>query len=140
MALSNWLTRQEWNGAYTLYMCEALDRRADYPTDLSTLLLVGICLMAQAGYREWGGISVPDPHDPSSVRKSEQTRYGAEACMAEGDNSACLVEQMMGEFDPLARLREFREWAATRPELDLQPYGETLARLEQALQGPEEPE
>lgn len=138
MALSNWMTRQEWNGAYTLYMCEVLRRRAEYPTDLSTLLRTGVCLMARAGYQDWGGITVSDPMDPDTVRKAEKSRYGVNACTAEGNNAGCLLEQMTGELDLLARMREFREWAKSRPELDLQPYHEPMEQLDRVLRSPED--
>lgn len=121
MALSNWLTRGEWNAAFLAYLCgvDPDDPKAfPYPVDLSTQLRVGICLLQQQGYTEWGGIHVNDPRNPDSVHKAEDSRYGVNACTAEGDNGACLVEIMEGTIDIPARAEETLTWLDQHPELN----------------------
>jgi hypothetical protein len=124
MALSNWLTRGEWNTAFFSYLALVLATRNDgedappYPCDLSFQLRVGICLMDVQGYKAWTGVTVADNSNHLSVRKEERSRYGARAVTAEGDNSACLVEVMEGRLDVKARARETLAWMDAHPELD----------------------
>ena len=129
MALSNWLTRQEWNGAFVLYICEAQNGNAPYPVDMSAHLHGGICFMDKAGYKNWTGIKVGNNEDPDTVHKAEGTRYGSRACTAEGDNSGALVEIMTGQLDGHARMMEFLEWAKGHPELNLTKYQALLDEM-----------
>lgn len=126
MALSNWLTRNEWNAAYFAYLvCVDFSENPDpqsfpFPVDLSTHLRVGICLVHQHGYTDWSGIAVPNPEDFNSVRKSEDTRYGVNACTAEGDNAGCLAEILEGKLDLKVRAGEVLVWLDQHPELNFE--------------------
>lgn len=123
MALSNWLTRNEWSASFIAYLTGVDPSGEDpeafpYPVDLSTHLRTGICIVNRCGYKEWAGIRVPDDGDPDSIHKDEDSKYGASACTAEGDNSECLVEVMTGRLDVKTRSKEVLAWMDVHPELD----------------------
>jgi hypothetical protein len=124
LALSNWLTRQEWNAAFFTYLTlvnlENTDdpESAPWPVDLSTHLRVGICVLDRMGYKGWTGITVTNNGDPDSVSKCEDSRYASHACTAEGNNANCLVEIMDGTIDFRGRTRELLLWLGDHPELD----------------------
>lgn len=123
MALSNWLTRGEWNASFISYFTgvDFSGQNPDalpYPIDLSTHLRGGICLLNRHGYKEWTGIRVADENDPNSIHKEEESKYGARACTAEEDNSACLLEIMDGTINIMDRARETLLWLDKHPEID----------------------
>ena len=123
MALSNWLTRNEWSASFIAYFTGTDPSGEDpealpYPVNLDTHLRTGICLLSHHGYKGWTGIRVPDDEDPDSVHKEEDSKYGASACTAEGDNSTCLVEVMQGTLDMKTRAEEVLLWMDEHPEVD----------------------
>lgn len=113
MALSNWLTRDEWNAAFLAYL--AVEERP--APDLSLHLRVGICYVHLSGYTAWKGIRVGDPDDPRSVSKDYESAYKVDAITAERDNSACLLEIMEGHLDLSKRAQETLVWMDKHPEL-----------------------
>lgn len=134
MALSNWLTRGEWNASFISYFTRVDFSGRDpdallYPIDLSTHLRGGICILNQHGYKEWAGIRVPDEKDPDSIYKEEDSKYGVRACTAEEDNSACLLEIMDGSFNVLVRAQETLLWLGEHPEVDFPALRSTCEML-----------
>ena len=111
MALSNWLTRNEWSAAYIAGSWLAQTGQLDAPS-ASEILRGGICYLDRLGYTDWTGVTVGDNIDLDTVHKDENSKYGVNACTAEGDNSGCLVEVMgLAPFDP-NRFSEVRKWIA----------------------------
>lgn len=123
MALSDWLTRDEWNAAFLGYMALVTgdEEGFPWPVDLSTQLRVGIIVVNKAGYTDWAGISIGDPDDYKTVSGDLESRLGVDACTAERDNSACLAELMTGKLDILARAAETLVWLEAHPEIAFEP-------------------
>lgn len=111
MALSNWLTRDEWNAAYFLGM-DAAEKRAQKCADLGEQLLLGIAALHLTGYKFTGIEVVNEPGMMAGInyRKVRQCSEG---------NEQCLVEFMDGTLDLVGRAREFLKWAEGHPNLDV---------------------
>lgn len=130
MALSNWLTRNEWSAAYIAGSWLAGTGRLNAPS-ASEILRGGICYLDQHGYTDWTGVTVGDNTNLDTVCKNEDGKYGVNACTAEGDNSGCMLEIMgMAPFDP-ARFGEVRQWVAS-PQVNLDAP-EFVAFLDEVL-------
>lgn len=104
MALSNWLTRNEWNACYFAGMKEAIDGRPC--NDLGEQMRLGIGVLHRAGYI-FNGIKSTAKGD---YEKVTQCCHGNEAILAE-------IIGGYGGFDGLARAKEVLVWA-NGPKLD----------------------
>ncbi len=92
MALSNWLTRDEWNACYFTGL------RQGTGSDLGQQLCAGIAALHQAGYKFKG------------IESSANGDYKKVTMCCEG-NDSCLVEVMTGTLDVLGRAKELLLWA-----------------------------
>ncbi len=121
MALSNWLTRGEWNASFLAYYVYAAQQAETtgqvLHANLSTQLRTGICMLDHHGYKNWTGIGVSDNTDLNSIAKSDNTKYGVNACTAEGDNSGVLADMISGTLDVPTRADETLLWMKQHPEL-----------------------
>jgi len=110
MALSNWLTRGEWNAAWLLGISPLEDGEAPVKS-LGEQLRRGIKILHEAGYRDWTGLAVNDQGD---AEKDPDSKYGAQACTAEGNNAGALAEHIAGTFDARGRFEEACAWLKER--------------------------
>lgn len=72
MALSDYLSRDEWIAAYVLYLVHAIHFPEEFPfgTDLSYQLRMGLWILRKLGYQDWAGIIWED----EDLRKYRQVR------------------------------------------------------------------
>jgi hypothetical protein len=131
MALSNWLTRNEWSASYIAGIWLVGTGQLDAPS-ASEILHGGICYLDQHGYTDWTGISVGDNTNLDTVHKDENGKYGVNACIAEGDNSDCLLELMGMKPFNANRFAEVRKWV-DEVALDAPEF---VAALDEVLQDP----
>jgi hypothetical protein len=89
MALSNWLTRDEWNACYFA--------GGDAYPNLGDRMQAGIAVLHKAGHKFAGIKSFED----GSYEKVSQ------CC---GGNEAVLAEFMLGVFDKAGRFQELLAW------------------------------
>ena len=106
MALSNWLTRQEWNACFFAGMKEEIC------ADLGTQLRLGIGLLHRSGY-VFEGITSTAAGDYEKV---------TQCC---DGNERVLVEFLDGSFDPRGRAKEVLAWT-DGPNLDWSWLSEAL--------------
>lgn len=106
MALSNWLTRDEWNAVYFAGIKPILNTDKEY-YNLGNQLRLGIVELVKAGYK-FRGI---DADKDGNVVKRVQCCDG---------NETVLVEIYNGEFDYIKRAKETLKFTAREiPSLDL---------------------
>ena len=110
MALSNWLTRDEWNACFILGWKKLARKRnisSEEQVDLSTQMRAGIAVMAKAGYK-FKGINADENGDFEKV---------TQCCKG---NESCLAEFLTGNLDVLRRSEELLAWApANIPSINL---------------------
>ncbi len=136
MALSNWLTRNEWSASFIAGSWLARGGQLEAPS-ASEVLRGGICYLDQHGYTDWTGVKVGDNADLHTVHKDENGKYGVDACTAEGDNAGCLLEVMgMVPFDT-HRFTEVRQWV-TEVTLDAPEFVQFLDEVLAELANPTE--
>jgi hypothetical protein len=103
MALSNWLTREEWNTAYFAGVVNADENSHG----LGDLLIAGMVAMHKAGYI-FTGINIDDNGNYNKI---------TQCC---GDNAGVLVELMDGSFNAMERAKSAVAYADVHiPNLDL---------------------
>ena len=122
MALSNWLTRDEWNAVYFQGM-HAAELRNGKCVDLSEQLMLGVAVLHRTGYKFTGIEVLNEPKDPSGVT------YRKVRMCCEG-NEKCLGEFMDGSLDLVGRATEFLKWAEGYPNVD-------VAWLKELMQPPQ---
>lgn len=104
MALSSYLTRDEWNTCYFAGASEAHEGKKC--ESLADQLSLGIGALHRAGYEFKGIESTSEGH----YTKVEQ---------CDGGNSGVLAEMVSGDFDRLARAKETLTWVAINlPTMD----------------------
>lgn len=72
MALSNYLSRDEWIASYVLYLVHAVHFPEEFPfaVDLSYHLRMGLWILRKLGYQNWAGIT----WENDDLRKYRQVR------------------------------------------------------------------
>lgn len=116
MALSNWLTRDEWNACYFAGFKAAID--GEICNNLSDRMRLGIGALHRAGYVFAGITSSPD----GDYGKVEQCCDGNETVLAE-------LMGGYGGFDSVARAKEVLAWA-NGPKMDWSWLKEALEEQE----------
>lgn len=72
MALSDYLSRDEWIASYVLYLVHAIHFPEEFPfgVDLGHQLRMGLWILRKLGYQNWAGITWED----DGLRKHHQVR------------------------------------------------------------------
>jgi hypothetical protein len=119
MALSNYLTRGEWNAAYFAGMLRALEAGPGGMLNMSDTLRAGIAEIARSGY-EFRGLTVAED---GTAHKREQ--------VVGPDNAAVLAELIDGTFDARARSKEALAFADENlPNMDWQWLKDVIREVE----------
>lgn len=113
MALSNWLTRDEWNAVYFAGMRAVID--GETCDSLGNQMRLGIAALHRSGYRFRG------------INADKNGCYEKVVQVCAG-NERCLAEMMDGTFDRLGRARELLRFA------DAEPLRIDLAWLREAVE------
>lgn len=118
MALSNWLTRNEWNAVYFAGLGRALD--GEKCESLGDQMRLCIAALHNSGYRFRG------------INSDENGGYEKVVQCCEG-NERCLAEVMDGSFDKLGRAKEALEFASREiPTLDFAWLRKAVAEAQPA--------
>lgn len=114
MALSNWLTRNEWNACYFAGIKEKMDGKLC--GDLGTHLRLGIGALHRSGYAFRGIMSTAE----GDYEKVTQCCDG---------NESVLAEILDGSFDMRGRAKEVLAWT-DGPKLDWSWLSDALKEAE----------
>lgn len=117
MALSNWLTRDEWNAVYFAGLKLAIDGAEC--KNMGDQLRLGIGALNRAGYNFTGIVSTPD----GDYEKVSQCCNGNETVLAE-------MMGAYGGFDKVARAKEVLAWTGSPEAMDWSWLREALKEVE----------